>query len=177
MSEVLGAYGLDDPEMPTPATAATYVKIRAAGLPPDDAVRSFLPAGQKWTRKQIHELARAWEDHPRVEVALAAFNGAAWLDMDNDRRVALALERTNVQYAYYLMTANFADPYADVKKIEAARTALLAKIEAEQAKGAGDKFTELLRQILDGGKSLDAGIGAMPRYRAPLVIEVGGKVN
>lgn len=135
---------------PTATTAAEYVRIRAAGLPCEEAVAFFLPPGtRKLSAAALKALGGEWEISAPVAAAWDAFHGGKWQELSADTRLGIAIDHHLAQLAYYLYTSDFTDPLANTKKIGEARDAILAKLESDKG-GDDSRFNAFMRALIDG---------------------------
>lgn len=151
---------------PTPADAATYVQIRLAGVPPDEAVNFFLPAGTRLGPAAHRRWATDWELHRHVVAAWDAHYAAKWHELSHSDRLEHAMTLHLAQLAYYLYTADFTAADANVRKMAEARDAIRLHLDALKG-GDASKFDLFMRTLLQG-KTSGQSVGAEPpQWRGP----------
>lgn len=133
----------------TAERAEQFVKLVSAGVPPIEVLTMLLPGDltQIPADVQRHWLDE-WLRDPLLTAATSVWNGGAWEDVPEERRVELALAHATNQMAHFLYTHAYHDVFgADLAKWLDARKALQAQVDAKSGTGqsAYDKF---LAQIL-----------------------------
>lgn len=152
------------PVLTAPA-AAEYVKLRASGLPPTDAIQCFTK-GERHNRQTLRELAADWESSAFVQTAWDAWNGAQWQDMDEEARLQLAMTHHLAQCAYVLYTTDYTDPDCPLGKLRDAREVIQKYLDD---KGGSDEFRTMMKAIVE--RVTDGGGDGPPKLTASLQIE------
>lgn len=132
---------LDEP------TAGMYVKLRAAGLPPLDAV-AYFTRGTKHTKAALEQCALAWETSALVQFAWDVWHGGTWPDLNIDERLRLASEHHLSQMAYHLYTSDFNAKDADLRRMREAREAITGYLKDSSGEGAfGEFIKDMLKRV------------------------------
>lgn len=142
---------------PTPtkdSDADVYVRLRASGVPPVEAVVFFAKGHETLTLKQWAACAREWETSKLTKDAWDRFNGGEWKDLDDETRIEKALAHHIAQCAYLLYTSELASETAPMGKLNYAKTTILAKLQMDKESGGlGDAFTDFLKQITSNAQA------------------------
>lgn len=149
--------------LPSAESASQFALMLAAGVPPADAIRYFLP--EEMDATSVANLARVWQRHRLVAEALTRLQGGEWVQLSHEQRIELVLRKAYMEMAYLLYSNNFADPAVHpgiLARMQTARQAL----EAYKAGNAGkkDPFAEFIED-LRAGKYTGA--------KAPVQVKVG----
>ena len=157
--------------------------LEVAGVPPMTADRAaelaaFLHAGMSASEALIYlmpgidpdTLARTalrWSRHPIVLEAVAALNGGAWHQLEDDTKIAVALRKHRIECAHFLITHRLDEcGGADLAKIEMSRKVL----EAFTAGGMdpADPLTAFARAAKE---IMAASLGPTPAQQAGAVFD------
>ena len=126
--------------------AAEYVKLRAAGLPPIDAILYFAK-GAYYGNLRLKRWANLWEHAAATTAAWDVWNGGAWQDLDATKRLELARDHHLAQLAYCLYTSDFNAADANLRKLAEAREAVTLALSAEQG-GDSSRFEAFMRDLV-----------------------------
>jgi hypothetical protein len=136
------------PKLSKAEDAAQWVRLRASGVPAVEALAYFFKGDEHLTKVAIAKRAQEWDTHALTKAAWDAFNGGAWEELDDDKRVEVAVDHHIAQCAYVLYTADITHPDAAMKKIEYAKDTILAKLDADRnTEGDGGVFAEFLHKL------------------------------
>lgn len=135
------------PTLTKPTDAATYVLLRASGVPPLEAVCYFAKGDERLSAKQWAQLAATWEQSPLTKTAWDDFHGGEWQTLADDQRTEVALRHHLAQCAYILYTTDITKPDVAMGKVNYAKTTILAKIAIDKNTGSDDRFTDFLKGL------------------------------
>lgn len=154
-SRTAHALASGDGDHPTPAQAATFVRLLTAGIPKLEAL-AYCTRDCPAPTSTDHERTRlqTWGSDPHVVHAVRAANGGEWADLAIEKQTALALDKHLAELAYFVYSHSFenADP-ATLTKLQDARRAL-AESQARTGK-ADSPYAKWLRETTDGLPDLD----------------------
>lgn len=129
----------------TRSQARDFARMLTAGLPATEAVLYFVAESEELSAEAITRLAWTWQRSADVLAAIADLNGGAWVDLPEDRRLAVALDKHFAELAYYLYTTSFTTAAgAELGKLNTARQALRDKLA-----GGMDEDSPLARFMRD----------------------------
>lgn len=144
-----------------------------AGLPPQHAVLYFLSDPDAATAEEVHRLAFAWQRSADVLAAIAQLNGGDWVDLDEDRRLQIALDKHHAELAYYLYTTSFTTAAgAELGKLNTARQAIRDKLAG--GVDADSPIARFLRDLVDGktpSQLTSTGLVSIPVPKAKKAIQ------
>lgn len=139
------------PEL-TKDVAFQFVRILGAGIPALDALIYFAPEHFALIDdKQRLDWLTAWSTSPLTVRALNTLNGAAWEDLDKDKRLELALDKTLAGLAYFLYTHDYAMvDGVELKKHDAARKDLMEWLKVRSTGDEDAPWIKAMREIVEG---------------------------
>lgn len=133
----------------TDADADFYVKLRTAGVPVMDCIKTVMRLEKRPTSKQMEFYIDIFESDSTIADAYQRLNGAPWQDLGEDERTETALRMHIAQCAYVLYTSDIADPLCNMKKIEYAKTAIVEQIALAKETGNDDRFTQFMQELVN----------------------------
>lgn len=133
--------------VPTPTQAYAFVKILLSGWDGPRAIRYVLP---EVSEARSVTLAGRWLQHRRVLEATVKLNGAVWPELEPEKRLHLALDKSYAELAYFLYSHRYAVlEGGDLKKYVHAQKVLTEKLAGTH--GEESPYERAIRDILAQG--------------------------
>jgi hypothetical protein len=141
----------------TPTAAQQFVKLTLAGVPGVIALRYFGEAYyDSCDAAMLHAWLKRWTSAKLTRKAHDAFNSGAWETLDKDKRLTLALDKHYAELAYWLYSHSYELVSDDsLRKTTDARTALMAKLQADKIGDPDSPWAKFTADLLAGKVTIE----------------------